>query len=720
MFSIHGLLRYENPELGRDADTGGQTIYVLEEALELSKREEVKRVDLFTRCIRDKSVSEDYANPIERVNDKFRIVRIQCGGTRYMRKELLWPYLDEFVDKTVQFIKKEGRSPDIIHGHYADGGYVGMHLSRFFGTPFIFTGHSLGIDKKKKLLDEGLKEEVIDKKLKINHRIHIEETIIKNTNLVITSTKQEIKKQYNLYANNTIAKYSVIPPGINIDTFYPYYHNQVSSFTREEEGLQAQAFAMEDLNRFFIHPEKPLILSLCRPDKRKNISGLIHVFGEDKELQTIANLAIYAGIRKDILEKEETEKDVLIEMLLLLDKYDLYGKMAIPKKHDFLHMVPELYRIAAASGGVFVNAALNEPFGITLIEASSCGLPIVATKNGGPQDIVENCKNGILVDPNNRKEIAKAIKAIISDHDKWVNYSKSGRMQAKSIYTWQAHAQKYMSEITSLAAHIGKTGFRKRYASVPIGKRLTMLESFLFTDIDNTLIGNGNSRAIETLLKLLDTNRDKTGFGVATGRTIDSTLTILKEYDIPIPDIIISSVGAEIYYGEDLLLDTGWETHITNNWDREKIRNALSKFDFLEYQEEETQRKNKISYYLEDEKDRIAQIHHKLVKSKCRYNLLYSHGQFLDILPHRASKGKAIRYISYKWGVPLDKIVVSGDSGNDEEMLRGETLGVVVANYSNEMEKLKGLKNIYFSRKKFADGVIDGIVHYKFLEKTPC
>ncbi len=100
MFSIHGLLRSENMEMGHDADTGGQINYVVELAKALSERSDVERIDLFTRLIMDKTVSEDYSRPIEKVNDKFRIVSIQCCSRKYMRKELLWPNLHEYVDKT--------------------------------------------------------------------------------------------------------------------------------------------------------------------------------------------------------------------------------------------------------------------------------------------------------------------------------------------------------------------------------------------------------------------------------------------------------------------------------------------------------------------------------------------------------------------------------------------------------------------------------------------
>ena len=124
MFSIHGLVRSENLEMGRDADTGGQVKYVIELGKALSQHPSIKQVDLITRLIADKTVSEDYSTPIHKINDNFRIVRIQCGGKKYIRKELLWPHLDEFVDKTVKFFREENRLPDIVHGHYADAGYV--------------------------------------------------------------------------------------------------------------------------------------------------------------------------------------------------------------------------------------------------------------------------------------------------------------------------------------------------------------------------------------------------------------------------------------------------------------------------------------------------------------------------------------------------------------------------------------------------------------------
>ena len=121
----------------------------------------------------------------------------------------------------------------------------------------------------------------------------------------------------------------------------------------------------------------------------------------------------------------DNEREVLTDILLLMDKYNLYGKLAIPKRHDTQNEVPELYRISADTGGVFINAALTEPFGLTLIEAASCGVPVVATDDGGPRDIIKNCKNGILVDVSNTKNISKAINKILDENKLWKSYLKT-------------------------------------------------------------------------------------------------------------------------------------------------------------------------------------------------------------------------------------------------------------------------------------------------------
>ena len=709
LYNIHGLIRGSNLELGKDADTGGQTKYVLELAKSLSNRSDIRKVEIVTRRIEDKSLADDYSLKHEEVNEKLSIIRIRCGGLRYIRKELLWPHLEEFVDKSIKYIKSNNELPDIIHSHYADAGYVCTELTKFFGIPLIHTGHSLGRDKLNNLLKQGFTTEELNKRYKIYQRIEAEENVIFFADRIITSTTQEIKNQYGLYEYTNEDKFVVIPPSVELKRFYPY--NEKREWNNEEREVREKI--REELWRFITNLNKPLILSLCRPEKRKNITGLIEAFGKDKELQKKANLAIFAGIRKDISKMDDMEREVLTDILLMMDKFNLYGKMAIPKTHNVEDEVPELYRIAAETRGVFVNSAYNEPFGLTLIEAASSGLPVVATNDGGPKDILANLNNGVLVDVSDSNNIAIGIHKILDDEENWSSFSRNGIEKVEEFYSWEAHTKRYTKVINEVLREVD----RRSKTFISTGEKFLNYDKFMIFDIDDTLFGH--KEAADRMKEVIEENAQKIGFGVATGRTVDSAKEILKEYNFVLPDLIISSVGSEIYYRnkENYVFSTGWKAHISLGWKREQIYNALSNFDFLEYQEEDTQREFKVSYFIDDAETNYKKVIEWLVKNKVKANCILSHHNYLDILPARASKGRAVRYIAYRWNISHSNILVAGDSGNDEDMLTGELLGVVVGNHGPELKKLNGRRRIYFAKAERSDGIIEGIDHYNFLER---
>ena len=105
-------------------------------------------------------------------------------------RDRLWPYLDHLTEKLITYYKKN-KKPNFIHAHYADAGYVGVKLSKSLNVPLIFTGHSLGREKKRKLLDTGLKSNQIEKLYSISKRIEAEEKALQSADIVVTSTKQE-------------------------------------------------------------------------------------------------------------------------------------------------------------------------------------------------------------------------------------------------------------------------------------------------------------------------------------------------------------------------------------------------------------------------------------------------------------------------------------------------------------------------------------------------
>jgi sucrose-phosphate synthase len=710
LYSPHGLIRFTDPEIGRDRDTGGQVKYVLELLESLSLHPGVRKVDLFTRRIIDKRVSNAYEKEIEIVNDKARIIRMACGGNAYRPKETLWEHLDEFIDKTVRFVDDEADFPDVVHGHYADGNYLAGQVSEIFGIPFLATGHSLGRNKKQVLLQEGLSEEKIEDKFNMERRIAVEENLLLTADVVVVSTQNIIDTQYSAYNNFKSARFKVIPPGVNAEMFYPFYRLDMPSFKMSIEQEQALYRVNSDIDRFLFNPAKPLILSIGRADKRKNFETIIQSYGQDKELQAMANLAIFAGVRKDISQMPEEEKDILTNLLLLMDKYDLYGKMAIPKRNDPKLDVPEIYRIAARKKGVFVNATPGENFGLTIVEAAACGLPVIASPTGGPKEILEQCNNGLLIDVENPLAIAEAIKKIIADESTWQKYSGNGIMGTNQLYSWSSFAERYVEVINNLFKQkddkqlnfVNKTAY---------GKKLSNAELFIISDLDGTLLEGNETAGLKEFTQWINDNKDRVVFGIASGRNKEITEQAFIKYDLPKPDILICSAGSEIYYTNKFIPDKGWESHIDYQWKRDELQNALSQFPGIRLQEQAAQWRFKLSYYVDDyfNEDAMANLYKFLDDHKLRARVLLTDNKFLDFLPFRASKGSAVRYLSYKWKMPLEHFITAGNSGNDKDMLTGKSKAIVVANYSAELEDLKKNKSIYFTKHPMATGVLEGI-----------
>jgi len=696
LLSLHGLVRARELELGRDADTGGQVTYVVELARALAAHAAVEKVDLVTRRVDDPRVDPDYATPVEEIAPGARLVRIPCGPRRYLAKEKLWPHLDAFTDNLLRFLRSEGRAPDLVHGHYADAGYVAARLAGLLDVPMAFTGHSLGRVKQRRLGARGMKAAAIEQRYRIARRIEAEETALDNAAFVVASTHQEVEEQYQLYDKYAPARMLVIPPGVDLSRFSPPQPRD-----RSEAPIQ------REVNRFLHDRSKPIILALSRPDPRKNIPSLLHAYGLNERLREAANLALVIGTRDDLRHANRAVRNVMTEVLYLIDRYDLYGSIAYPKRHSPSD-VPDLYRMATRSRGVFVNSALTEPFGLTLLEAAASGLPIVATEDGGPRDIVAACRNGLLIDPLDPAAMGEALLGAIADTERWSEWSRSGLVEVHRQFSWATHANKYLR-----AARMAINRTNRRRFVFSVKKRLIAADRLVVTDIDDTLIGD--EKGLRELMDRLHDAGDGVAFGIATGRHSELALEVLSEWKVPLPTALITSVGSAIHYGPRLVEDGGWEQHINFRWNPKGVREAMRKLPGLKLQPKWGQGNFKISYFVDPEKaPSDAEIRRHLRSRKLGAKIIRSHDAFLDLLPIRSSKGMALRYLALKWGFPPERILVAGDSGNDEEMLTGNVLGVVVGNHSEELEKMRGEPRIYFARAEYAWGILEGIEHYDF------
>ena len=699
LISVHGLIRKDRLELGRDADTGGQTKYVVELTNALAAQPGVSKVDLLTRRIQDPAVSKDYAAPIEELGNGARIIRIESGPQGYIPKEALWDHLDAFVDNAIDHLRDQNCLPNLLHSHYADGGYVGSRIAHVLGIPLIHTGHSLGRVKRRRLLASGLNAAQVEERYNMARRVHAEEVTLASAERVITSTSQEIEEQYELYDYYQPERMRVIPPGTDLRRFHP------------PEGKEWQTPIAGEIHRFLKEPEKPMILALSRPDARKNIAALVTTYGEDKALQEAANLVIVAGNRDDISDLDEGAQEVLSDLLLIIDRYDLYGHVAYPKHHA-PEDVPLIYRLAALTHGVFVNPALTEPFGLTLIEAAATGLPIAATEDGGPRDIIQNCKNGVLIDPLDPADIARGIKDVISDWELWQQRSAQGLQGVREHYSWDAHAQSYLDMVRPIVEQTTTP-----LVHAPSARRPMLYhDRAIFTDLDQNLLANPSY--LPALIDVIRDNRKCASFGIATGRRLDSALKVMKKFDIPEPDVLITSSGTEIHYAPKLTEDTAWTHHIEKQWTPQVVRRVLDRLPGLIRQEKVEQSRFKISYFIDPRKaPKLEEINHLLAQEEQSVNVILSFGQFLDVVPIRASKGLALRYMAATWDIPLEHILVAGGSGADEDMMRGNTLAVVVGNrHDEELSQLAETDHIYFADAPGAGGILEALDYYDFFD----
>ncbi|KAL0340600.1 UNVERIFIED_CONTAM: putative sucrose-phosphate synthase 2 [Sesamum radiatum] len=473
--------------------------YVVELARALAKMPGVYRVDLFTRQVSSPEVDWSYGEPTEMLStgaddadlgesSGAYIVRIPFGPRdKYLRKELLWPYIQEFVDGALAHILNMSKAlgeqigggqpvwPYVIHGHYADAGDSAALLSGALNVPMVLTGHSLGRNKLEQLLKQGRQsKEDINSTYRIMRRIEAEELSLDAAELVITSTKQEIEEQWGLYDGFDVKlekvlrargrrgvnchgrfmpRMAVIPPGMDFSNVVVQEDSaegegDLMALTNSEgSSPKAVPAIWSEVMRFLTNPHKPMILALSRPDPKKNIATLLKAFGECRPLRELANLTLILGNRDDIDEMSGGNASVLITILKLIDKYDLYGQVAFPKHHKQSD-VPEIYRLAGKTKGVFINPAVIEPFGLTLIEAAAHGLPMVATKNGGPVDIHRALNNGLLVDPHDQQSIADALLKLVSEKNLWNECRRNG-LRNIHLFSWPEHCRTYLTRVAA-------------------------------------------------------------------------------------------------------------------------------------------------------------------------------------------------------------------------------------------------------------------------------
>lgn len=695
--SLHGLIRGENLELGRDPDTGGQVLYVVELVKALSEDAGVRRVSLITRKVIDSKVSPDYAVAREDLGNGAEILRIEAGPRRYLRKEVLWRHLDAFIDGTLTELRRERRVPDLVHAHYADAGYVGRQIAAVLGCPFIYTGHSLGRVKRERLIESGTRREEIEQKYNMATRIEAEELSLDAAALVCTSTRQEVEKQYSLYDQYPPQRMRVIPPGVNLARF------------DGDPDPKLMEVISEKLRPFLRDLSRQPVFTIARADERKNLGGLVRAFAANPWLRENANLILIGGNRSTLENLTTGARRVWLELLRLIDDGDLYGITAYPKHHAS-HQVAGFFRWCASRHGVFVNPAFTEPFGLTLLEASAAGLPLVATEDGGPRDIIANCGNGILIDPLDQTALGNAIEKVLRDSEFRAGLVERGHHGVREHYSWSAHVRTYLKEVTRVLAEA--PGRKQNSAS---RKSLVERERWIVMDLPPH-IENEPPALVDQWRDLFEDSH--LGFGVASGLSFEEIWAVIQRCGMPGPAFAICGLGAEIRYGENGTLDETWSHRLAFRWNREDIIQVLATAaPELQLQEESYQHRFKISYLAtSQEKPNRGALQRLLREAGLAAKVLVTARTFVDVIPIRSGKDVALRYLENRWGIDPSRIFYFGNYGNDAAAVRGRNLSAVAADADRVLLQSQPRPRLYHAQAKGIAALFEGLEHYGFLE----
>jgi len=466
-------------------DTGGQVVYILDQvrALEKEIRHRVyeqglditPQILVVTRLIPEAGETS-CDQRLEHImgTDNAAILRVPFRAENgevlphWISRFEVWPYLERFtLEAEKEILAELGARPDLIVGNYSDGGLVATLLAERLHVTQCNIAHAL---EKTKYLYSDLYWHDNDPQYHFSCQFTADLITMNAADFIITSTYQEIAGtrdsvgQYESYGAFTMPglyrvingidifdpKFNIVSPGADSAVYFPYSETAHRHHDLHEAiGELIFGPAGPDSRGELTEPDKPLAFTMARLDHIKNVTGLVEWYANDDTLRKQANLLIIAG-HVDPAESGDREEQMQIErMHQLFDEYGLDGQVRWLGRHLDRRVAGELYRYVADHRGVFVQPALFEAFGLTVIEAMISGLPTFATHYGGPREIIESGRSGFHIDPNHGEEAVATISAFLSrcaeDPTVWDELSQGGIDRVRQRYTWELYADRLLT-----------------------------------------------------------------------------------------------------------------------------------------------------------------------------------------------------------------------------------------------------------------------------------
>jgi sucrose synthase len=483
ILSPHGFFG-QSGVLGKP-DTGGQVVYILDQvrALEREMRQSIHhqgldvepQIVVLSRLIPE-SEGTTCNQPREHImgTEQARILRVPFRTAdgdvipHWISRFEIWPYLEQFALESEGALKAElGGKPDFILGNYSDGNLVASLLAGRMGVTQCNIAHAL---EKTKYRHSDLNWKKMDDQYHFSCQFTADLISMNTADFIITSSYQEIAGteesigQYESHQAFTMPglyrvtsgidsfdpKFNIVSPGADPEVFFPYSETrrrmpmvkrEIKELIFGGPGPTARGH-LED-------PEKPILLAMSRLDVIKNMPGLVDWYGSDPRLRELTNLFLVGGFLEPGASADRDERAQIEGMHELFDEHDLEGNARWVEMQTDKQRVGEIYRTVADTRGAFVQPALFEGFGLTVVEAMSSGLPVFATRFGGPLEIVVDGTTGFHIDPHHGEDASRRMVEFFQktseDPAYWDGISEAAVSRVQEKYNWELHSRKLLS-----------------------------------------------------------------------------------------------------------------------------------------------------------------------------------------------------------------------------------------------------------------------------------
>lgn len=417
-------------------DAGGQNVYVRELAMELVKLD--FDVDIYTR--KDSEELPEITELIPNV----RVIHVKAGPEKYIPKEQLMPFMEEFSTYMIEFIRVRRLDYRLIHANFFMSGMVAMRIKEILGIPFVITFHALGIVR-------ALHQKEADKFPK--ERIYFEKKIVERADKIIAECPQDAEDLMNLY-NSDPGKMEIIPCGFNPEEFSPVDKKKA----REKIGI--------DVN-------DQIILSIGRIVPRKGVDNIIRALRFLKKRFTSIKLLIVGG---DTDEEHGPSAGEIHRLKELALKYKVSDRVLFTGPKNPLDLK---YYYSAAD--IFISTPWYEPFGITPLESMACGTPVIGSEVGGIKYTVKDGETGFLVPPRKPLQLARRVIFLLNNRLLLQHMRFASIRRVNSLFTWKRvasdmHQAYYDIQVSRMIPGFITSGQVKPSEVTPV-KNLTIIKN---------------------------------------------------------------------------------------------------------------------------------------------------------------------------------------------------------------------------------------------------